>query len=124
MTAKRDYYEILGVGRDATQTDIKRAYRRLAREHHPDVNPHDDQAEHRFKEINEAYQVLSDADKRAVYDRYGHAGMEQQFGAGLRVRGLRWVQRVWGHIRYVLRRRAACHEDRATGRRARQRPPI
>lgn len=80
MASKRDYYEILGVSRNATQTDIKRAYRRLAREHHPDVNPDDKEAEQRFKEINEAYQVLSDPEKRAIYDRYGHAGMEQQFG--------------------------------------------
>jgi molecular chaperone DnaJ len=83
MTPKRDYYEILGVGRDATQNDVKRAYRRLAREHHPDVNPGDHNAEHRFKEINEAYQVLCDPDRRAVYDRYGHAGMEQRFGPDL-----------------------------------------
>jgi len=83
MTPKQDYYETLGVSRDASQNDIKRAYRRLAREHHPDVNPHDNAAaEQRFKEINEAYQVLSDPEKRSIYDRYGHAGMEQQFGGG------------------------------------------
>jgi len=68
MTVKRDYYEVLGLGREANQTDVKRAYRRLAREHHPDVNPNDHEAEHRFKEINEAYQVLGDPESRALYD--------------------------------------------------------
>ena len=80
MVDKRDYYEILGIAKDASQADIKRAYRRLAREHHPDVNPNDPEAEARFKEINEAYQVLSDSEKRSVYDRYGHRGMDQSYG--------------------------------------------
>lgn len=79
--SKRDYYEVLGVGRDADENAIKSAYRRLARQHHPDVNKSDD-AEERFKEINEAYEVLSDADKRAAYDRYGHAATQGGFGAG------------------------------------------
>ena len=81
MANKRDYYETLGVGKDATQSHIKSAYRRLAREHHPDVNPGDHTAEHRFKELNEAYQVLSDSSKREVYDRYGHQGLDQSFDA-------------------------------------------
>jgi molecular chaperone DnaJ len=71
MVKKRDYYEVLGVKRDATETEIKQAYRKLARKHHPDVNPGDKQAESRFKEINEAYEVLSDKEKRAKYDRFG-----------------------------------------------------
>ena len=71
---KRDYYEILGVGRQAANDEIKKAYRKLAREYHPDVNKSPD-AEARFKEINEAYEVLSDEQKRASYDRFGHAGM-------------------------------------------------
>jgi molecular chaperone DnaJ len=79
--SKRDYYEVLGVGRDADENAIKSAYRRLARQYHPDVNKSDD-AEERFKEINEAYETLSDADKRAAYDRYGHAATQGGFGAG------------------------------------------
>lgn len=74
--AKRDYYEILGVGRDATAQDIKRAYRKLALQHHPDKNPGDSSAEEKFKEAAEAYSVLSDADKRARYDRFGHAATQ------------------------------------------------
>ena len=74
-TTKRDYYDILGVGRSASNEDIKRSYRKLARQYHPDVNKTNG-AEARFKEINEAYEVLSDERKRAAYDRFGHAGVE------------------------------------------------
>jgi molecular chaperone DnaJ len=77
----RDYYEVLGVDRTASQPDIKRAFYRLARETHPDVSNHPD-AEARFKEINEAYEILSDSDKRARYDRFGHAGVQGAAGAG------------------------------------------
>jgi molecular chaperone DnaJ len=75
MTATRDYYDVLGVQRDADDTSIKKAFRRLARELHPDVNRHDPQAEEKFKEAAEAYEVLSDPDRRATYDRYGHEGL-------------------------------------------------
>jgi molecular chaperone DnaJ len=75
MTATRDYYEVLGVDRGADDATIKKAFRRLARELHPDVNSHDPQAEEKFKEAAEAYEVLSDPDKRATYDRYGHEGL-------------------------------------------------
>ncbi|KAB2854888.1 MAG: DnaJ domain-containing protein, partial [Anaerolineae bacterium] len=70
----RDYYEILGITRSASTDDLKKAFRNLARQYHPDVNKSPD-AEEKFKEINEAYQVLSDPDKRAAYDRFGHAGV-------------------------------------------------
>ena len=71
--SKRDYYEILGVSRTSTEIELKAAFRKLAMQHHPDRNPGDKECEHRFKEINEAYDVLRDGDKRAAYDRFGHA---------------------------------------------------
>jgi molecular chaperone DnaJ len=74
-TTPRDPYEVLGVARDATEQDVKKAFRRLARELHPDVNAHDPEAEEKFKETAEAYEILSDPDRRATYDRYGHEGL-------------------------------------------------
>ena len=71
---KRDYYEVLGVSRDADESEIKKTFRRLARQYHPDANPDDPEAEERFKELAEAYEVLSDADRRRTYDQYGHEG--------------------------------------------------
>src|SRR5581483_2975651 len=78
----RDLYEVLGVARNASEDDIKKAYRKLARQYHPDRNPGDKQAESRFKEIQEAYDVLSDKTKRSNYDRFGTANSNGGFGAG------------------------------------------
>ncbi len=80
--AKRDYYDTLNVARNASEAEIKKAYRRLAMKHHPDRNPGDTVAEERFKEAKEAYEVLTDARKRAAYDQFGHAGIDAQAGAG------------------------------------------
>jgi molecular chaperone DnaJ len=78
--SKRDYYEVLGVARTATDVELKAAFRKLAMQHHPDRNPGDKDCEHRFKELNEAYDVLKDGDKRAAYDRFGHAAFEHGGG--------------------------------------------
>ena len=75
---RRDYYEILGIARDADDATIKKAYRRLALEHHPDRNPDNPEAEKAFKEASEAYQVLSDPEKKRIYDNYGHDGLKGQ----------------------------------------------
>lgn len=80
--AKRDFYEVLGVERGASESDLKKAYRRLAMKYHPDRNPGDKEAEDKFKEANEAYEILSDASRRAAYDQYGHAGVDPQMGGG------------------------------------------
>lgn len=82
MADKRDYYELLEVKRDASPEEIKKAYRRLAMKYHPDRNPEDKAAEHRFKETSEAYEVLSDPAKRQQYDRFGHEGLRSAFGPG------------------------------------------
>ena len=76
VAGKKDYYEILGVARNASTQEIKTAYRKLAVKYHPDKNPGDSQAADKMKEINEAYAVLSDRNKRGLYDTYGHAGLE------------------------------------------------
>ena len=80
--AKRDYYEVLGVERGASEAEIKSAYRRLAKKYHPDLNPGDKEAEAAFKEVNEAYEVLSDSAKKSRYDQFGHAGVDPNYGAG------------------------------------------
>ncbi|HEY9051150.1 MAG TPA: molecular chaperone DnaJ [Gammaproteobacteria bacterium] len=80
--SKRDYYEVLGVSRDVNEADLKKAYRRLAMKHHPDRNQNDPESEVKFKEAKEAYDVLSDAQKRAAYDQYGHAGVDPSAAAG------------------------------------------
>ena len=83
---KRDYYEVLGLPKDADEAAIKSSYRKLALKYHPDRNPNNEEAESKFKEASEAYEVLSDTDKRAKYDRFGHAGVQNNFGQG----GFEW----------------------------------
>src|SRR5258708_32537205 len=80
--SKRDYYEVLGVNRDASEEEIKKAYRKLAMKHHPDRNPDNPKSEELFKEAKEAYEVLCDAGKRGAYDQYGHAGVDPRAGMG------------------------------------------
>ena len=82
MADKRDYYEVLGVDKSVDENDLKKAYRKAAKKYHPDLNPGDSEAEKKFKEVNEAYEVLSDKEKRARYDQFGHAGVDPNFGAG------------------------------------------
>ncbi|MDU4934621.1 MAG: molecular chaperone DnaJ [Peptostreptococcaceae bacterium] len=82
MSTKRDYYEVLGVGKSADEKEIKKAYRKLAMQYHPDRNPDNKEAEEKFKEINEAYEVLSDENKRRTYDQFGHEGVNGQGGFG------------------------------------------
>ena len=82
MDQKRDYYEVLGVSKSASEDELKKAYRQLAKKYHPDANPGDKEAEAKFKEASEAYQVLSDPEKRQMYDQYGHAAFEAGGGPG------------------------------------------
>ena len=79
---KRDYYEVLGLSKGCSEEELKKAYRKLAKKYHPDVNPGDKDAESKFKEINEAYGILSDPEKKARYDQFGFAGVDPSYGGG------------------------------------------
>src|SRR5690349_10120045 len=80
--AKKDFYETLGVAHNASQADLKKAYRQMAMKYHPDRNPGDTSAEEKFKDAKEAYEILSDSQKRAAYDQFGHAGVDPSMGGG------------------------------------------
>ena len=80
--SKRDYYEVLGVAKNVSDADLKKAFKRMAMKFHPDRNPDDAEAEEKFKEAKEAYDILSDAQKRAAYDQFGHAGVDSSMGGG------------------------------------------
>ena len=82
MADKRDYYEVLGVSKGASEDEIKKAYRQSAKKYHPDLHPGDKECEEKFKEVNEAYEVLSDPQKKARYDQFGFAGVDPNYGAG------------------------------------------
>jgi molecular chaperone DnaJ len=96
--SKRDYYDVLGVNRDAGDDEIKKAYRKLAMKHHPDRNPDSKDAEEKFKEAKEAYEILSDPQKKAAYDRYGHAGVDASMGAGGGAHGFEGFADAFGDI--------------------------
>jgi len=98
MAQKRDFYEILGVNRDASDEDIKKSYRKLAMKYHPDRNPDQKDAEEKFKEAKEAYEVLSEAEKRRAYDAYGHAGVNPQVGGGHGGEGFGGFSEAFGDI--------------------------
>ena len=98
MSAKRDYYETLGVARNSSDGDIKAAYRKLAMKHHPDRNPGNKESEEKFKEISEAYEILSDSQKRAAYDQFGHAGVDQSAAAGAYAGGNANFSDIFGDI--------------------------
>ena len=82
MAEKRDYYEVLGLKKGASEDEIKKAFKSMARKYHPDLHPDDKEAAEKFKEINESYEVLSDSEKRARYDQFGHAGVDPNYGGG------------------------------------------
>ena len=96
--AKRDYYEVLGVDRGADEADVKKAYRRLAMKYHPDRNPDDASAKERFKEATEAYQVLTDDEKRQRYDQFGHAGVDAAAGGGFSAGGFTDIGDIFGEV--------------------------
>ena len=125
MAEKKDYYEILGVSKTATDDEIKKAYRRLAKKYHPDLNPNNPEAEARFKEAGEAYQILSNPETRAKYDQFGHAAFDAASGysgagrrSGGRISAPHWrflLKKRYLAQRKILRSIKACRVTRARG---------
>lgn len=118
--AKRDYYEVLGVAKSASEREIASAYRKLAIKYHPDSNPGDAEAVEKFKEAAEAYEVLSDTEKRARYDQYGHAGVDAQYGGGQHFHDIEDIFEAFGGIFGDLFGGAGGRGQRGGGRRVRQ----
>ena len=100
MAEKRDYYEVLGLQKGASEAEIKSAFRKMAMKYHPDRNPDDKEAEEKFKEVNEAYSILSDPDKKSKYDKFGHAGVDPNagFGGGGGFGGFGGFEDIFGDI--------------------------
>jgi molecular chaperone DnaJ len=96
--SKRDYYEVLGVSKNASEADLKKAYRRAAQKHHPDRNPDNKEAEEKFKECKEAYEILNDSQKRAAYDQFGHAGVDPSMGGGRGQPGAGGFNDIFGDV--------------------------
>jgi len=96
--SKRDYYEVLGIGREATEQQIKSAYRKLALKYHPDRNPGDHKAEEAFKEAAEAYAIISDSEKRSLYDRFGHAGVSGAAAGGFDPNAFAGFEDIFGNL--------------------------
>ena len=114
-----------GLQKGASEEEIKKAYKKLARKYHPDMNPGDKEAEEKFKEVNEAYEILSDEEKKARYDQFGFAGVDPSYGAGAQggysSAGLR-LRRPGGHLRQLLRRRLRRHARQPQRAAARRKP--
>ena len=107
MASKRDYYEVLGIDRNATKDDIKKAYRKMAMQYHPDRNPNDKSAEDKFKEAAEAYEVLNNDEKKARYDRYGHEGVKSGFGS----QGFTDINDIFSHFADIFGGGGSIFED-------------
>jgi molecular chaperone DnaJ len=117
MASKRDYYEVLGVNRNSSKEDIRKAYRKLAMQYHPDRNPNDKEAEEKFKEAAEAYEVLNNDEKKARYDRFGHEGVKSNFGS----QGFTDINDIFSHVSDIFGGGSSIFDDFFGGQRSRRR---